>query len=59
MRYVHFVIAALLAPTLSWAGTPVPVAVQPSAPLMNDGGLVMLALALGGTGIALLRGRGR
>jgi len=59
MRRVYLVIATLLVPALSWAGVPEPGGPQPSAPLMNDGGLVMLALGLAGTGIALLRGRGR
>ncbi len=58
MRRVHFVVTVLLVPAVSWAGVTSPLA-RTSAPLMDEGGLVMLALALGGTGLALLRGRRR
>lgn len=45
----------------TWAGQPAaPVApAAPSAPAMNEGGLVMLALALGGAGCMLLGGNKR
>lgn len=43
----------LLIPTMTWAGGAVSAA-RP-APVLDESGLVMLALGLAGTGLALLR----
>lgn len=52
------VIALTLAVAVpSWAGVPAPVPAPTSAPVLNEGGLFMLAVALAGTGLSLLRGR--
>lgn len=47
------VLATSLCSSLSWAGILNPVPTR--APLMDEGGLVLLALALAGTGVSLLR----
>jgi hypothetical protein len=51
-------VLALAVAIPSWAGLPA-APLPTSAPAMNEGGLVMLALALAGTGLTLLGGRRR
>ncbi len=60
-RTSALVMAVALYASASWAGVPIPTPapVRPGAPLMDDGGLVLLALALVGTGLTFLRGRKR
>lgn len=48
----------LTLPLAAHAGGSLPVSTA-LAPVMDEGGLVMLALALAGTGLALLRGAKR
>lgn len=60
-RILAIAVAIALQSSLAWAGgpAPTPVSVVPGAPLMDDGGLVLLALALVGTGLTFLRGNKR
>lgn len=54
------VLAGSLFASLSWAGIPTP-ALPPvsGAPAMDEGGLVLLAVALVGAGLTFLRGNKR
>ncbi len=60
-RAFALVMAVALWASVGWAGEPIPTPapVRPGAPLMDDGGLVLLAVALVGTGLTFLRGRKR
>lgn len=54
MRTFAIVVGSSLFASLSWAGGFHPVS---AAPAMDEGGLVLLAVALVGTGLALMRGK--
>lgn len=56
---ISVLLLTLTFPLAGWAGILINAASAPSAPAMGEGGLVMLAIALAGTGVALLRGRKR
>ncbi len=58
-KILAVVIALTLCSSVSWAGRPTPTPAPVGAPLMDDGGLIFLALALVGTGLTFLRGNKR
>ncbi len=54
MKLVGVSLFTLLLPCAGWAGRGAPAPAAVSAPSMGEGGLLLLAIGLAGTGIALL-----